>query len=85
MSKCGSNELWAWGPGWVEIDAVYDDGSFTWGRVEPKEIGDFHCHACGYAIEFEDEEGISEWIMAHCDQETSKHGQAEEGSSGGTS
>jgi len=66
-SLCGwlqtRNELY------VDVDHVYDGDCLEWGYVKHEEIMNYLCGACGYVIEFKDEEDIAEWLIAHCNQD----------------
>lgn len=67
--ECGANSLCSEASGYLNIDHVYENGVFTWGDMRPEEISEYFCRECGYELEFEEDEGIVEWLIAHCDQE----------------
>ncbi len=42
--------------------------------MRPEESSEYFCRGCGYELEFEEDEGIVEWLIAHCDQEFDNSG-----------
>jgi len=76
--KCGSNSLWAHASGCLEIKHVYENSVIKWDEMRPEEICDYHCGSCAYELELGDEKGISEWLIAHCNQDESDVAQSEE-------
>lgn len=69
--ECGSNSLWTYSQGCLEMDHVYDSGVITWDRMRPDEIREYHCGECGYELEFGEDQGIVEWLITHCKQNES--------------
>jgi predicted RNA-binding Zn-ribbon protein involved in translation (DUF1610 family) len=80
--ECGSNSLWAYSQGRLEIEHVYDSGVITWDRMRPDEMREYHCGECGYELEFGEDQGIVEWLIAHCKQDESAAAQYPEDNSG---
>ena len=79
--ECGSNKLFAWVGGKLEIEHVYDNGVFSWGDLNIKNFEDVVCAECGYTIEQNEEEGWIEWLITHCDQDEPEAGHAQEDNS----
>jgi len=73
--KCGNDWLQTRGERYMVVERVYDDGDFEWGHVLHEEVTDFLCGRCGHVLEFDGEEDLAEWLIAHCNQEDSEPGQ----------
>ncbi len=81
-AECGANSLCAYSQGSFDIEHVYDNGVITWGYLRPDEIRDYYCGECGHELEFGEDEGIVEWLIAHCKQDESEAAQSLDDSSG---
>ena len=79
--ECGSNKLFAWVGGKLDIEHVYDNGVFSWGDLNIKNFEDVVCAECGYTIEPNEEEGWIEWLITHCEQDESEAEHAQEDNS----